>query len=95
MNSHWHYPNGNRQPKPHLTEDTLHRAELQIERKTFHLVLKDNPRGRFLRIVEDVGSGRQPASIIVPDAGLKEFQEILDEMIRSEKEIQTKQGEAH
>lgn len=69
MNGHWHHPNGNRQPEPRSTEDTLYRAELQIERKTFHLILKDNSRGSFLRIIEEVGPGRQPASIIVPDIG--------------------------
>jgi len=93
MNGHWNHSHGNRQPEPRTIEDTLYRVEFQIERKTFHLILKDNPRGRFLRIVEDTGHGRQPASIIVPDTGFKEFQKILDEMIRAEEEIPPKQGE--
>ena len=55
-------------------------AKIQIERKTFVLALKENPRGRFLRITEDVG-GRHD-TIIVPAPGLEEFRQVLDEMIK-------------
>jgi len=54
---------------------------IQIERKIFVLTLKENPRGRFLRITEDVGGRRD--SIIVPATGLEDFKKLLDEMVKA------------
>ena len=66
-------------------EDTLESHELQIERKHFLVMLKENSRGRFLRIVEDVG-GRSN-SIIIPAPGLPDFQKLLAEMVKADREI--------
>ena len=41
--------------EPRGEERTLRSEKVQIERKTFFLDLKENDRGRFLRITEDVG----------------------------------------
>ena len=76
------------QPKPQVQEDTLKSAEVQIERKTFVFTLKENPRGRFLRITEDVGGRRD--NIIVPSTGLAEFKKILDDMVKAADEIPPK-----
>jgi hypothetical protein len=47
------YPyQGQQQPRPQVNEDTLKSEKIQIERKTYNLTLKENPRGRFLRICE-------------------------------------------
>jgi len=62
-------------------EETLRTERIQIERKTFLFLLKENPRGRFLRITEDV-SGRRD-TIIVPAPGLEEFRRVLDEMVKA------------
>ena len=59
--------------------------QLQIERKMFTLALKENPRGRFLRITEDVG-GRYD-NIMIPSSGLEEFQRVFDEMAKLASEI--------
>jgi hypothetical protein len=67
-------------PKPIVVEDTLKTDKVQIERKTFVFTLKENPRGRFLRITEDV-NGRRDA-IIVPATGLEDFRKILDAMVQ-------------
>ena len=67
-------------PRPPVNEDTLKSAKIQIERKTFVLALKENPRGRFLRITEDVGGRRD--TIIIPAPGLEEFRQLLDEIIK-------------
>jgi len=67
--------------KPGLLEDTLKSEKLQIERKTFVFALKENPRGRFVRITEDVGGRRD--TIIVPASGLREFQRAFEEMVRA------------
>jgi hypothetical protein len=75
-------------PKPHVQEDTLKTAEVQIERKTFVLTLKENPRGRFLRITEDVNGRRD--TIIVPSTGLADFKKLVDEMVKASDELPAK-----
>ena len=69
------------QHKPPVSEDTLKSEQLQIERKTFILTLKENSRGRFLRITEDNGGCRN--SIIIPAPGLEEFSEVIGEMMKA------------
>ena len=54
-------------------------GRIKIERKQFFFDLKENERGKFLRITEDV-NGRRDA-IIVPIGALPEFRALLDEMI--------------
>ena len=71
-----------------MNEDTLKSGQIQIERKTFVFTLKENPRGRFLRITEDVGGRRD--NIIVPSTGLEEFKKLLDEMVKAAAEIPAK-----
>jgi PurA-like ssDNA and RNA-binding protein len=76
-------PYGNRPygaNKPPVNEETLKSEKIQIERKTFVFALKENPRGRFLRITEDVGGRRD--TIIIPAPGLEEFKKLLDDMVK-------------
>ena len=63
-----------------INEDTIRTEKLQIERKTFVFSLKENPRGRFLRITEDVGGRRD--TIIIPATGLEEFMKLVDAMAK-------------
>ena len=72
---------GNPPPRPIVEEETICTDRVQIERKTFVFTLKDNPRGRFLRITEDVGGRRD--SIIIPAPGLEEFKHVLDAMVKT------------
>jgi len=77
-------PFGNRaygSTKPAVNEDTLKSDKVQIERKTFLFALKENPRGRFLRITEDVGVRRD--TIIIPAPGLEDFKKLLDDMVKA------------
>lgn len=76
-------------PKPPVNEDTLKSEKIQIERKTFVFTLKENPRGRFLRITEDVGGRRD--TIIIPATGLEEFRNLMDAMVKASNEIPGKQ----
>jgi hypothetical protein len=69
------------QTKPPVHEDTLKNETIQIERKAFVFTLKENLRGRFLRITEDVG-GRHD-TIIIPAPGLADFKRLLDEMVKA------------
>ena len=70
--------------KSAVSERTLKTGEIQIERKTFVFALKENTRGRFLRITEDVGGRRD--TIIIPAPGLEDFKGLLDEMIKASHE---------
>ena len=75
-------------PKPPVNEDTLKTEKLQVERKTFILTLRENPRGRFLRITEDVGGRRD--SVIIPSTGLDDFKKVIDEMVKASNETPPK-----
>ena len=81
-----HKPYGS--PKPLVQEDTLRAETIQIERKSFQFTLKENPRGRFLRITEDVGGRRD--TIIIPAPGLDDFKKLLDAMVKASAEIPPK-----
>jgi hypothetical protein len=88
-------PYGNRShashpPKQPVNEDTLASEKIQIERKTFVFTLKENPRGRFLRITEDVGGRRD--TIIIPAPGLEDFLKVLEEMVRASAENPPAEG---
>jgi hypothetical protein len=76
------------QPKPPVNEDTLRTERIQIERKTFIFTLKENPRGRFLRITEDVGGRRD--NIIIPAPGLEDFLKQIEDMVKASGEIPPK-----
>ncbi len=67
-----------------FVDKELASERIQIERKQFFFDLKENPRGRFLRITEDVGGRRD--TIIVPAPGLKLFRDSLDRIIKSDQE---------
>ena len=64
-----------------VVEDELFSEQVQIERKLFSFDLRENPRGLFLKVTEDVG-GRRDA-IIIPATGLLQFQEILGRAINA------------
>lgn len=67
--------------RPGGPEDTLCTEKLQIERKTFLLALKQNARGRFLRITEDVNGRRD--TVIIPATGLDDFKRAFDVMVNA------------
>lgn len=60
-------------------DNELISERIQVERKLFYFDLKENERGRFLRITEDV-NGRRDA-IVVPVSGLEAFRSVLDRII--------------
>jgi hypothetical protein len=74
--------------KPPVAEDTIKTEKIQVERKTFVIALKENPRGRFLRITEDVGGRRD--TIIIPSTGLADFKRVIDAMVRASDEAPSK-----
>jgi hypothetical protein len=71
------------QPRPPVQEDTIKYGELAIEGTSFRFVLKENPRGRFLRITgkrDEVLSG-----LIIPYAGLEAFNDLLGKVAKAAK----------
>ena len=60
-------------------DSELFSEQLQIERKLFSFEIRENPRGRFLKVTEDVGGRRD--TIIIPATGLEEIRDILDRAI--------------
>ncbi len=62
-------------------DDVIKSEKLAVERKNFFFDLKENPRGRFLRITEDVNGRRD--TIIIPAPGLEEFRKVIDLMIEA------------
>jgi hypothetical protein len=82
-------PYGDGPPRPRVVEDTLKTETIQIERKTFIFTLKENPRGRFLRITENVNGRRD--NVIIPAPGLNDFLKIAKEMVKAAAEIPVKE----
>jgi hypothetical protein len=58
--------------------------KIEVERKSFLFDLKENDRGRFLRITEDVRGRRD--TIIIPAPGLEDFRKAIDSMIAASRE---------
>lgn len=62
--------------------------ELQVERKHFFIELRENDRGRFLKITEEA-SGRRNC-IIIPSTGHSEFRQLLDQVFANTQAIAEK-----
>lgn len=63
-------------------EEELTTSQVQVERKIFNLSLRQNPRGRFLKITEDVGGRRD--TVIIPSTGLVQIRDALDQIIKAD-----------
>jgi predicted ATP-grasp superfamily ATP-dependent carboligase len=64
-------------------ETQVQNHNIRIERKHFTFELKENPRGKFLRITEEVNSRYD--AIIVPLTGIEQFRDTLNEVIKVSK----------
>lgn len=84
-------PDGSRRPptagpaKPPVEELILKTETVQIERKKFTLTLKENARGRFLKITEDPDGRRD--TVIIPATGLEMFQQMIVGVIQIGAEV--------
>ena len=70
---------------PQRSDDPLASEKIQVDRKVFFLDLKENQRGRFLKITEDV-SGRRD-TIMLPASGFQEFAEALNRLLELEQRL--------
>lgn len=73
------YSNAYRQ---YSRDNVLASRELQVERKFFRLEVRENDRGRFLRVTEE-NQGRRN-TVIVPDSGFAEFAKAIGEVLEGQ-----------
>jgi len=67
------------------TSDPLASEKISIDRKIFFLDLKENNRGRFLKITEDVGGRRD--TIMLPAEAFRDFAEAFARLVELERTI--------
>ena len=64
-------------------DNIIEAKELQIERKHFHVELRENDRGKFLRITEEAHGRRN--TIIVPTTGVEDLTAVIGEVLSTER----------
>jgi len=64
-------------------DDALMSERIEFERKVFFLDLKENQRGRFVKITEDVGGRRD--TIMLPAEAFEEFADALHRIMEFER----------
>lgn len=74
-----------------VMETVLKSEKILVERKAFYLDLKENARGRFLRITEDVNGHRD--TIILPAPGMEQFVRVINDMIDFDEETSRQSGQ--
>jgi hypothetical protein len=75
----------NQNPAEKTGLDPLASEKLVVDRKVFFLDLKENNRGRFLKITEDVGGRRD--TIMLPAEAFRDFCEALLRLMEFEKNL--------
>ena len=60
-------------------DNVIQSKQLQIERKSFQIELRENDRGKFLRVTEEAHGRRN--TIIVPSTGVHEFTAAIAEVL--------------
>jgi hypothetical protein len=70
---------------PHNIDEPLASEKVEVDRKVFFLDLKENERGRFLKITEDV-SGRRD-TIMLPASGFQDFIDALTRIVEIEQRL--------
>lgn len=63
----------------------LHSEKIVGDRKTFFLDLKENDRGRFIKITEDVRGRRD--TIMLPMEAAEEFMDALERVMQAHREL--------
>lgn len=80
----------NDNPEGSPSNDPLASEKITIDRKIFFLDLKENQRGRFLKITEDVGGRRD--TIMLPATAFRDFAESFARLVEFERNL-PQQGE--
>ena len=75
----------NENPGERMGSDPIASEKVAFERKIFFLDLKENQRGRFLKITEDVGGRRD--TIMLPSGAFKDFLDALQRLVEFESKL--------
>ena len=72
----------NDNPSGGMHAEPIASEKIAFERKVFFIDLKENQRGRFLKITEDVGGRRD--TIMLPAGAFQEFSDALSRLVEFE-----------
>ena len=67
-------------------ETFIEAKQLQIERKLFQFEVRENERGKFLRITEEAHGRRN--TIIIPSTGVNDFTAAIDDVLSAGGQVQ-------
>ena len=70
---------------PRMASDPIASEKVTIDRKVFFLDLKENQRGRFMKITEDVGGRRD--TVMLPAAAFRDFLDALARLVEYESKL--------
>ena len=68
-----------------MASEPIATEKVTIDRKVFFLDLKENQRGRFMKITEDVGGRRD--TIMLPAGAFRDFLEALARLVDYESKL--------
>ena len=64
------------------SDPSLEVRELQIERKFFTAQIRENDRGKFLRLTEEAQGRRN--TVIIPSSGFADFADMINDILSTE-----------
>ena len=70
---------------PKMASEPIATEKVTIDRKVFFLDLKENQRGRFLKITEDVGGRRD--TVMIPAGVFQDFLEAFTRLVEYESKL--------
>ena len=69
-----------------VKDDILRSVKMRVERKSFMLMLKESPRGKFLRLTEKVGE--RFACVVIPADLMEQFNGLLYKIIQVSQDLE-------
>ena len=63
-------------------DQALESRELQVERKFFTAQIRENERGKFLRLTEEAQGRRN--TVIIPSSGFADFAHLISDILSTE-----------
>lgn len=70
---------------PKMPSEPIATEKVVLDRKVFFLDLKENQRGRFLKITEDVGGRRD--TVMIPAGAFQDFLEAFARLVEYESKL--------
>lgn len=64
------------------SDSSLETRELQVERKFFTAQIRENERGKFLRLTEEAQGRRN--IVIIPSSGFADFADMISDILSTE-----------